>query len=385
MTQRWTQFFAPYAKATNFPIHFGVRHRLFPLLCHSLVQATPPPHLKLLGHQFVPHRNGGDVDGLHIGGNLPINCGVLVSIFDLCPLIIVNETQHCLEPQARDKFIPIDSPLMPERIPIWVDALQAVVRDPLLIVQANGPQPDDGKLLFPDPTIFVGAGANRQARYFATWAAIREPCLYRMFSTTSVVKGLSTQEWRDFLGVSKKFKQVLLPIVFGHLLDDFGVSWNSLEALPPSPMSDISLVQRILWELTEYNFRFEFLALDRRACRPDRRMGERDTSIRVCFPRDINEKASAFLFDHTHANRGLADRDAGERLPFLVAFREVIRDWAIERPPILDEWVLTSYTPEYFFALEQALARTYCQTFFNYFGRAATVPYHLSMSPSGAT
>ncbi|KAJ7615115.1 hypothetical protein DFH06DRAFT_1343970 [Mycena polygramma] len=100
---------------------------------------------------------------------------------------------------GRNKFLPIDSPYMPDYIPGWKKALASV----------NAFRPTrprslaDAKYLFPDIALFCTAASDdRKARYFATWAYMRTALIYRVFGTTvgsDSAEPLSAQDWRDIL------------------------------------------------------------------------------------------------------------------------------------------------------------------------------------------
>ena len=66
---------------------------------------------------------------------------------------------------GRDKFLPIDSPIMPLSIPAWRDALAAVNKSQSIQITSH----HDRHYIFPEPGIFANTCDTRRARFFATW------------------------------------------------------------------------------------------------------------------------------------------------------------------------------------------------------------------------
>jgi hypothetical protein len=90
---------------------------------------------------------------------------------------------------------------------------------------------------------------------------------------------------------------------------------------------------------------------------------------------------SLVVTDARRANSGLQAHDWRERLPFLLALRALMRDWDGLKPtPLLlpDLASPDMYTEVDVQQLEDHIARFYTQTFYCSFGRAATIPTHLS-------
>lgn len=290
---------------------------------------------------------------------------------------------------GRSKFEPIDSPLMPLSIPSWRDALKAVDVNPSRLDPSNrnNNHPHDGKYLFPEPGIFAGSSNEvRRSRYFATWASTRDVCIYRAFSASSNAIPLSGQEWRDFLvgnlngtfkGSKNQESQRKFRELFANSLDELDINFDTLfpnTTAPPPPIT-ASDAQKVLWELSELNFRFELQALDRRASAStsDEDVHERQEMVNSCFP----AAPSIIVAEVKHATQGLGSPDWRERLPILLRLRALMRDWRGMKPtplllPDLDN--LDMYKLEDVRILEDAVARFYTQSFYNFFGRAAVIP-----------
>jgi hypothetical protein len=108
-------------------------------------------------------------------------------------------------------------------------------------------------------------------KYLLTWQAIEPACIHQLLSSTA--PPLSNQEWRDILIGSLEFKSSNSTCakahkhachLLGSAIDDLNL--NTIDpATPPPPPIDDPEAQAILWHLLELNFRFELLALHKRA------------------------------------------------------------------------------------------------------------------------
>jgi hypothetical protein len=147
--------------------------------------------------------------------------------------------------------------------------------------------------------------------------------------------------------------------LFANCLDDLEVDFDHF--LPPTdtapPPVGLSDGQKILWELSELNFRFELLALDKWASGTTNEVAaeDRQDMICQCFPNNT------FIAELPHATQGPASQNWQERLPVLLRLRALMQDWQGLKPtPLL-------------------LPDLDTQTFFNFFGRAAVIPTRLDI------
>lgn len=146
--------------------------------------------------------------------------------------------------------------------------------------------PDDRKYVFPEPGIFLGANAGRRVKYFFTWQAIEAACIHRLLSSTA--PPLSNQEWRDILIGSLDFKSSDSACakarerachLLGSAIDDLCLNTMDQATPPPPPIDDYE-ARAILWRLSELNFRFELLALHKRAGPVGRDVIQCDQAVR---------------------------------------------------------------------------------------------------------
>jgi hypothetical protein len=292
--------------------------------------------------------------------------------------------QQSSGPPSRDKFRPIENnPIVPIPIACWVSALAAVDTNPSR-VDPRYRSPHDRKYLFPEPGIFAAANEVRRATYFATWSAIEPACIYRLCMAWSSVTPLSNQEWRDVLIGDIKSKTPNAKSaqarenarrLLGSALEELDIEINQAPSLTTAPSLPDWEAQKILWKLTELNFRFELLALDKRAYPSNGNEDARQDIIAECFG-----VGTLLATDDRQANSGLGSGDWRQRLPCLLILRRLMRDWEGMKPtPILlpDHTSLPDYLEADVLQLEDAVANFYTDSFFRFFGRAPIIPARL--------
>ena len=315
---------------------------------------------------------------------------------------------------GRDKYTDPISPLCPPSIKVWSDALKIVNTNPGRRV-SNVHLPNSG-YAFPEPGLFIGVtNSEKQARFFYNWLKFRPALLYRLLAASGA-KPISNQLWRTMLSLPlerddpvvesqtssttsstksnsrREIIQTLLAEVFKtsdirlNLALSDNVFWHQhqvhIERLP-----ELAVVQEILWELHELNFRFEFLALDHHAHDPMLGMNaeSREEMVLACFP-GSSEGVSMLVADICFAHCGLAAGNWQERAPHILAMKKVMQSWrgfrdvqfvAVDQ---LAEKGVADYTEQEIVAMETALAKFCTQSFFDFFGRAAIVPRRLASS-----
>ena len=238
---------------------------------------------------------------------------------------------------------------------------------------------NDRKYVFPEPGIFLGANAVRWAKYLVTWQAIEPACIHRLLSSTA--PPLSNQEWRDILIGSLEFKssdsacakaQEHARHLFGSAIDDLCLNITDPATPPPPPIDDLE-AQAILWRLSELNFRFELLALHKRAGSAGCDEVECEQAVRNAL-----DLTSLQAVDMDMSNKGFRSSHWRSRLPSLLQLATLMRAWSGDKPlPLLEDKPFGEYTELDAGVLEDAVARFYTDTFFILFGHAAVIPTHL--------
>jgi hypothetical protein len=310
-----------------------------------------------------------------------------------------------MQPNDRNKFFPLDSPLAPFSIPAWSSGLQAVDQSPSRLLEASKAFIHYGHYTLPDPGLFITPVADKKAtdkkapvRYIEPWLRLRDTWLMRLAKEPSLA--ISNQHWRTFLaanlnapadGRTKAANRIrtTLDLIIPQSDTYSGVKirnsskdplvWQDKE-YPPGVLPPESVVRQILWELYELNFIHELVSLDRRACAEldlsdTAQLLDRQTKISRCFPIES--------FRHVtipSRNCGLAADNLGERFPFIVALFLVVKSWRGDQPKIFEaseENVHNFSGHTALSSFENLVAKYYCQQFFNYFGRAAQIPHRL--------
>ena len=147
-------------------------------------------------------------------------------------------------------------------------------------------------------------------------------------------------------------------------------------------MFPIPIARQVMWDLFENNFRLELLTLDR-AIVPrssnDYQALERDRLVMSVMP------TGTFMTNRMPLrDMGLGACDWKNRARHVEAFRELLSSWPGEPAQQLKRMsagirVLggSSFqgTEGQVLAVERVAFPFYCQTFFNHFGRAATIPH----------
>ena len=238
---------------------------------------------------------------------------------------------------------------------------------------------NDRKYVFPDPGIFLGANEVRRAKYLLTWQAIEPACIHRLLSPTA--PPLSNQEWRDILIGSLEFKssdsacakaREHACCLLGSAIDDLSLNTTDPVTPPSPPVNDLE-ARAIIWRLSELNFRFELLALNKRAGPAGRDAFECDQAVRHAL-----HVTSLQAVDMDTSIEGFRSSHWQSRLPSLLRLATLMRVWSGDKPlPLLQDRPFGEYTERETGVLEEAVARFYTDTFFIFFGRAAVIPTRL--------
>ncbi len=278
----------------------------------------------------------------------------------------------------RDKFVHLDRHEMPTPIPAWEDALKAVDRT----IVRQGWSPSDGRYIMPEPALVVSTDDPRRRQlYLHHLSMMMDALVYRLGDPEDPHRLLSSQQWRDLLvgkaaapqtGPTKAAaRSVGIHEILGSAFRACGLTdCPDFPATPDSfPPITLPRAREILWLVGETNFRYEFLALDRRASglnRPD--------ECRECFAGGMLMGMPLAL-----AKEGLASMSRATRHPFVLRIAKLMRKWeprprstAIAQAQDREQW-----GDDEMKELERGVAIHYTQTFYHYFGRAAVVPTRL--------
>ncbi|RDB15391.1 hypothetical protein Hypma_004633 [Hypsizygus marmoreus] len=280
--------------------------------------------------------------------------------------------------------------LMPVAIPAWAEALSSVKRSD------SYKAPHKIGYAFPEANMIAG-GENNRHKYLVTWLSRRAACIWRETAHYFVSTArASSQDWRDFLSRSlsvgptstklsiaqrRKRKAEAFFVQVGLTAMPSTVYWNA-EALPVEQMLAPSTTTAVLWDLCEHNFRFEVLALDHVLRANDwgseqLYMG-RDEVLRQAFFDNEGEPGGSYLVPSVPSQDfGLASSQLNVRRVFVDNLRQLMTSWpqaygkALPMGPALEDNVN-------FARFELAVASFYCQSFYDVFGHAASIPHSVN-------
>jgi hypothetical protein len=300
---------------------------------------------------------------------------------------------------GRDKFQePIDAS-MPPSIESWVLAMQKVdtTRSPIKDTAHHR------GYRFPDPGLFIGT--SQKEVYLATWLSARSAWMMGMAKDIWPGDGaqcVPAQWWRDFLRrgcfppisspvTSSKARQPatseptktqrrneeVTKIFRRHMRTELkevdSVFWKDRPFVRDDFKNlEPDVVAEILWDLYEHNWRLDLLTLDQ-VVMPSLWQGEkgyeRDNLVKSMF-----HNSHYLVITFPLANHGLASQSWKDRAPYVKIFRDILSFWP-HFPHAVGGRNLT--TPGDVSLIEQVLADFYCQTFYDYFGRAPITPHRL--------
>ncbi|KAJ7807487.1 hypothetical protein B0H14DRAFT_2609644 [Mycena olivaceomarginata] len=281
-------------------------------------------------------------------------------------------------PPGRNKFEPIpDRPEMPPTIPAWERALRAVdhTRKP-----SHQPRKIDSSYVLPEPALLTAPEqpVMRQLRLHH-YQLLHDALQYRIANKRGDTLLMTSQEWRDILNGkvvqegpqnskarerTGTIQRLLTPALQACGVKEFGGFPAHIHQIPTIPNNR---AHEIIWEVAETNFRFELMALDRRASGLDRRDECRACfagGMLVCIPIELGKQ-------------GMAAMALTDRHPFNIRLARLMCGWGDAPGAIRNVDRETTWIAEKMSALEDTVIGFYCQQFYEYFGRAAVIPMRL--------
>lgn len=313
------------------------------------------------------------------------------------------------------KFFVITGSHCPTVNTIWQNALQNVNADWRRVLDHESLAILRG-YPFPDPT-FLAKDSNMSYStkvYLLGWLALRPGWLARLAdATVSPPSYPNPQQWKDVIkidvGRALNFAQRLKSTEDSsnkrqkkeaNVKDALGIDWSALRSsvdifwkghlLCSSGSTNVdrlfistTVLKEVIWDLMEHNFRFELLALDR-SIFPRARLSEhaataRDEMVAACLPNQ-----TFVSLDWPVHDEGLGARKWEDRMEFVEAFRILLVTWPGSAAQMLQGMTAiqrhsgSAFTGQERLVeqVEQVAYPFYCQTFFNYFARAPSVPHN---------
>ena len=174
---------------------------------------------------------------------------------------------------------------------------------------------------------------------------------------------LFNQEWRDILIGSLEFKlsdsacvkaQEHAYRLLGSAIDDLSLNITDPATPPPPPITDLE-AQEILWHLSELNFRFELLALNKHTGPAGRDEFECDQAVHSAL-----HLQSLQAVDIDTSAEGIRSGHWRSRLPSLLRLATLMRAWSSDKPlPLVQDIPFGEYNELNTGVLEDAVARFY--------------------------
>ncbi|KAJ6454897.1 hypothetical protein C8R47DRAFT_1328794 [Mycena vitilis] len=275
---------------------------------------------------------------------------------------------------GRNKFEVLDRPEMPTAIQCWKYALSKVNT-------SSPPHKKDSYYVLPEPAILVSAEAvGKRQRRLHHFLMLRDALLYRFGNYTGREILMSSQEWRDIMDGkvdtqgrahsklrerTAEIHRILKPAMQACNVDYY----RDFPAKDDIPLITTNRAKEILWEISEINFRFEFVALDHRESelfRPE--------ACLACFP-----DGGIVGFPLTASKLGFAAEALIDRHPYTLRLATLMLDWKNWKLPAVIRYAptVTSWSKEQMETLESEVALHYTQCFFQSFGRACVIPMRL--------
>ncbi|KAJ7168349.1 hypothetical protein C8R43DRAFT_984083 [Mycena crocata] len=282
--------------------------------------------------------------------------------------------------QERDKYKVVISPQMAPAIASWAQALARVDRSrpPTHVALHAGSLPQQ-LYVMPEPALLVySPDPARSQMFLHHYQLLHDALLYRFSDMDHPYKSLTVQEWRDVLrglltaqgksGSKVETRTTSIEQLLGPALRACNI--DALDGFPAQdiPFTPPHQAREITWEAAEINFRFEMVSLDHHACGIKRLEQCLD-----CFP------VATLIAQLSESKLGFAADTPQERLPHLLRLAFLMRNWKINPCPNViteahehKEWSQHDMT-----VLEEKVTEYYTQCYYEFFGRAATVPLRL--------
>ena len=309
----------------------------------------------------------------------------------------------------RNKWEDVPSDLIPPDVPLWTTALRAVDRN-LARIRPDLPVQDKG-YAFPDPNSLAALPPGKQAQKLCAWLSLRGATCARVFmqagrkppTGSGAIWRLATDfnqiamipDHPDYPAINgdKKSKANKLRDAVKHLFgeellaklrgDVETVEWHevALQVRDHAIVDlDHKIVKEIIWELFEHNFRYEIVALDMAAA-PSKWLDDESAVARkekISMVFGLDGKFVIWSDPFPRRNTGLQANDILDRRPYLEHLREVQNAWpnvpsSLRGAGFSD----VSRDRKQVEDLECDMAKFYCQTFFDYFGRPPIVPHRI--------
>ncbi|KAJ7700977.1 hypothetical protein B0H16DRAFT_1748851 [Mycena metata] len=261
---------------------------------------------------------------------------------------------------SRNKFEKFDAAEMPHYLSLWSQALRAVETAGIVTRSTN---PVDKHYVLPEPALLASPELPARRQLFIHhWVLLKD-------------------EWRDVLEArldpsarrnARTAKARTIASIIGASLQQFSIDPAGFpHARDTYPTYTVEQAREIIWDISETNFRFELMALDKRAS-----MRTREDEVTCCFPGGM-----VLGIPREYAQQGVASPDVDQRHRCVHHIALLMLDWrtGCYRPSAIDRDFLKKvhWSTDEMADLEWAVAHYYTESFFEFFGRACVLPMGL--------
>ncbi|THU75356.1 hypothetical protein K435DRAFT_846944, partial [Dendrothele bispora CBS 962.96] len=259
------------------------------------------------------------------------------------------KSKQSTQQEERNKFLFHPNPFNPTIVPVWSEA-----QAELAPLSTTLPASELGYFL-PDPDMMISSPNDETKRRLVySWLKLRELFIFRLSSCQagSVSALLRNQQWRHLLAVAAGIKysaatesgrkhEEMRQLLAGYVdetrsgiqlklenLSSAPVAWRGKDFTGSEELSP-TLVQEIVWEISEISFRLELMALDRYLL-PHLDWEQRQSVLGDCW------LGSPFHIDLSGTRSGLAEPNLNRRLSHLQSLFQVMKPWPGPKPILLD-------------------------------------------------
>ncbi|KAL0057992.1 hypothetical protein AAF712_015347 [Marasmius tenuissimus] len=208
----------------------------------------------------------------------------------------------------------------------------------------------------------------------------------------------SPLQWKILLGTTEDHvakeglvmaeQQSIVKELLGKCLDFHGLSlaeaqksllltWHD-HKYKVGQLTDLQLVKRIVWELYELNFRFEFHSLDGKFCGSSNPLSM-NMDVQACFAGC--EIFSPTQLDTKFTDRGLAAERVRDQGLYFHWMCRVMKDWpeGMKAESFLaGRTKVEEYSDDELVAMEHWATKFYCQSFYEKFGWPPILPHRVA-------
>ena len=273
-------------------------------------------------------------------------------------------------------------PLWPPTNTAWSNAL-ALVR------QTDPPPANDlpRGYAFPDVALFIGVQKpEKMFAYLRQWLKYWSALIFRFIPDDNDAHPLSSEHWCSFLSKLMendnqndwhRAKKATMQELLGTAMENFDSASNLLKSdlcfkgqlITSEGAISLGVVQEILWDISELNFWVELSALHHYASGVAFKNAH--SSILKCLP---SCPGNIYVVNFDKAGEGLASGNIRDQAPYVLAFNELMTFWKSNTPLGNNIPESVAITDGQLLDIERWVAEFYAQTFYEYFGRACTLP-----------